>query len=97
MDQNLRVDAKRGGREGDVETGVMTHPNSRPDDSICPNCQGSVAVRNPTGWCDHLYWPDMLTPEAREKIGPAELARIQRECMREVARALHATVGNRPA
>ena len=55
---------------------------------ICPNCHGPVAVRNPTGDCDHLYWPDLLTPEAKAKIGKAELDRIQGECMREMARAL---------
>lgn len=55
----------------------MSHPNAKPNDPLCPNCGGSVHVRNPTGACDHLYWPDMLTPEAREKIGQSELGRIQ--------------------
>ena len=35
----------------------------------CPNCKGLKSIRNPTGTCDHLYWPDYLTPEARAKVG----------------------------
>lgn len=38
----------------------------------CPNCRGLIAVRNPTGKCDHLYWPDNLTPAAKRKIEQAE-------------------------
>lgn len=25
---------------------------------ICPDCQHSIAIRNPTGKCDHLYYPE---------------------------------------
>jgi hypothetical protein len=25
---------------------------------ICPDCGGLIAIRNPTGKCDHLYYPD---------------------------------------
>jgi hypothetical protein len=25
---------------------------------ICPKCHGPIATRNPTGLCDHLYYPD---------------------------------------
>lgn len=56
--------------------------------SLCPNCGGRVAIRNPTGACDHLYWPDMLTEEAKQMIGPEELARIQQECMAAISDAL---------
>jgi hypothetical protein len=49
---------------------------------ICPNCHGPVKTRNPTGKCDHLCWPDYLTPMARHRIGPDELERIQRELLR---------------
>ena len=31
----------------------------------CKHCGGAIAVRNPTGECDHLYWPDNLTDEAK--------------------------------
>ncbi len=64
--------------------------NSKPDDPICPNCGGSVHVRNPRGDCDHLYWPDMLTAEAKGKIGLPDLEIIRRECMREFIRAQNA-------
>jgi hypothetical protein len=50
-------------------------------DPICPNCKGSAMVRNPSGSCDHLNWPDYLTPEAKEKIGFPELMRIREACM----------------
>jgi hypothetical protein len=25
---------------------------------VCHHCHGPIAVRNPTGICDHLYYPD---------------------------------------
>lgn len=25
---------------------------------ICEHCKGNIAIRNPTGFCDHLYYPD---------------------------------------
>lgn len=41
-----------------------------PDGSaICKHCGGEIAIRNPTGKCDHLYWPDMLTDEAKQANG----------------------------
>ncbi len=30
--------------------------------NICPNCGGSIEIRNPTGKCDHLYYPENITP-----------------------------------
>ena len=45
--------------------------NPKPSDP-CPNCGGSIAARNPTGSCDHLYWPEYLTPEAKRKIAQNE-------------------------
>ena len=66
----------------------MTHPAALPDDPICPNCHESVHVRNPTGRCDHLYWPEMLTAEAKALIGDSELERIRGECWREMGRAM---------
>jgi hypothetical protein len=46
--------------------------------SNCPNCHGPIAIRNPTGTCDHLYWPDYLTPEARKLV-----ERVERDGFRE--------------
>ena len=40
------------------------------NEPLCPACEGPIAIRNPTGSCDHLYWPDLLTPEARKKVEP---------------------------
>ena len=25
---------------------------------ICPHCKMEIAIRNPSGYCDHLYYPD---------------------------------------
>lgn len=25
---------------------------------ICEHCKGEIRIRNPTGKCDHLYYPD---------------------------------------
>ena len=40
-----------------------------PCSALCKHCGGPIAVRNPTGKCDHLYWPDMLTDEAKQANG----------------------------
>jgi len=37
--------------------------------ALCKHCGGLIAVRNPTGKCDHLYWPDNLTDEAKRANG----------------------------
>lgn len=44
--------------------------DARPaDDANCKHCGGRKAERNPTGSCDHLYWPDYLTPDAKRANG----------------------------
>lgn len=40
-------------------------PKDVNDEPTCSHCGGIIAIRNPTGNCDHLYWPDMLTDEAK--------------------------------
>ena len=27
-------------------------------EGICPDCAGLIKIRNPTGKCDHLYYPE---------------------------------------
>lgn len=39
------------------------------DDGTCKHCGGEIAIRNPTGSCDHLFWPDQLTDEAKRANG----------------------------
>lgn len=36
---------------------------------VCAHCGGPRDVRNPSGACDHLYWPDNLTDEAKRANG----------------------------
>ena len=31
----------------------------------CWHCGAEKNIRNPTGTCDHLYWPEYLTEEAK--------------------------------
>jgi hypothetical protein len=38
-------------------------------DGTCKHCGGSKDVRNPTGNCDHLFWPENLSDEARRANG----------------------------
>ena len=38
-------------------------------DDTCKHCGGAVATRNPRGDCDHLFWPDNLTDEAKRANG----------------------------
>jgi hypothetical protein len=45
-------------------------PKDIPDrEPICQHCGGPIEIRNPSGFCDHLYWPDMLTDEAKRANG----------------------------
>ena len=32
--------------------------NPKPSERKCPHCKGSIVIRNPTGKCDHLYYPE---------------------------------------
>lgn len=34
------------------------------DTETCPTCEGLIAIRNPTGFCDHLYYPENKTTHA---------------------------------
>ena len=43
-------------------------------DRICKHCGGEISIRNPTGNCDHLYWPDLLTDDAKRANGYAKIA-----------------------
>jgi hypothetical protein len=47
---------------------VQTSRETMPAE-VCKHCHGPKEVRNPTGSCDHLYWPDMLTDEAKRANG----------------------------
>lgn len=35
----------------------------------CLHCGGDKSARNPAGYCDHLYWPENLSKEARRANG----------------------------
>ena len=37
---------------GFSELSPLVHNN------ICPHCKGDIRIRNPKGYCDHLYWPN---------------------------------------
>jgi len=52
-------------------TTQAAHSGMCPSDcsALCKHCGGPITVRNPTGKCDHLYWPDMLTDEAKKANG----------------------------
>ncbi len=52
---------------GDLRSDVMI-PATNVDGYECDRCQhcgGPIADRNPTGNCDHLYWPDNLSITAK--------------------------------
>ena len=53
---DLLITAEQAGREQEAP-------------AICKHCGGAIEVRNPTGKCDHLYWPENLTVEARRANG----------------------------
>lgn len=39
----------------------------------CPNCGGDIAIRNPTGRCDHLYYPENVPK--KEKLTEKEITK----------------------
>jgi hypothetical protein len=41
----------------------------------CKHCGGWIAMANPTGKCDHIYWPDRLTDEAKRANGYQKVLR----------------------
>lgn len=41
----------------------------------CKHCGGKISARNPTGRCDHIYWPDNLTDEALRANGYIKVER----------------------
>lgn len=32
--------------------------NNKRKEEECPHCGGSFKIRNPKGYCDHLYYPE---------------------------------------
>jgi hypothetical protein len=49
-------------------------------DKICKWCGGLKSLRFPaSGQCDHLYWPDYLTPVQKKANGIVETRATYRE------------------
>jgi hypothetical protein len=42
------------------------------DNDKCPNCGGLISVRNPTGKCDHLYYPENVVKINNDRNGEVE-------------------------
>ena len=34
------------------------HAPQQPQPNICKHCGMDIRIRNPSGYCDHLYYPD---------------------------------------
>lgn len=63
-----------GTEEAGFESGDKAHrpaadTSETPCPALCKHCGGLIAIRNPTGRCDHLYWPDNLTDDAKRANG----------------------------
>lgn len=39
-----------------IDVARIRKPENRGD--VCPHCGGPISVRNPSGYCDHLYYPE---------------------------------------
>ena len=37
---------------------IDVRPDPITQEDMCPDCGGPIAVRNPSGYCDHLYYPE---------------------------------------
>jgi hypothetical protein len=48
---------------------ITPEPTASELKDLCKHCGGLKRARNPTGKCDHLYWPDNLTDEAKRANG----------------------------
>lgn len=53
------------------------------DEQMCKHCGGPKALRNPSGACDHLYWPDFLTDEAKRANGYVQVQKTVWEAPEE--------------
>lgn len=53
--------------------------------TACPHCQGDIEIRNPTGDCDHLYYPDNCRVCKLIKELEARVATLERICENEFA------------
>ena len=47
----------------------VSKPSPAVDDKLCPYCGGFKAIRNPTGKCDHLYYPDNVNKSLKANVG----------------------------
>ena len=55
-------------------------------DDVCIYCGGPKSVRNPTGNCDHLYWPDMIIGAVKDDNRARELAAARNAALEEAAK-----------
>ena len=46
-------------------------------EKICPDCNGLIKIRNPTGKCDHLYYPENKKKSVFEEIKESIIASIK--------------------
>ena len=37
---------------------VFKDIDKQEETNICPHCKNDIRVRNPSGYCDHLYYPN---------------------------------------
>lgn len=59
----------------------MTFPTPKKNlEKGCPHCGGDIAVRNPSGYCDHLYYPDNCKICAHWNEGAAYSPTTQKTC-----------------
>ena len=52
-----------------LERILQKHPQK------CAYCGEPIAIRNKSRDCDHLYWPELLTDEAKRANGYVEVAK----------------------
>ena len=50
-------------QEGEIDPGKIVYIKNleEMDDPICPHCHMPIKIRNPSGYCDHLYYPESCT------------------------------------
>ncbi len=41
--------------------------SSTPSENICPKCHMDTSIRNPSGHCDHLYYPENVSQKEPEE------------------------------
>jgi hypothetical protein len=62
-----------------LRIGKITDAAQQEDKRICLHCRGKIAIRNPKGFCDHLFYPDncrICSARENKAVGKVKVKRV---------------------